>query len=138
MTHNAASETFVHAQTRACALPSLARLHPAVLGLRCRGGRGKSWVPTLPKKTPFEIVSRSPCPAGCANICSEWPKDWRERGVSTLLDLGSKVGRKHDFVSFDVFICVPSFMADREHENCNLEMSNEPGNNLVTACKVWF
>lgn len=50
---------------------------------------GESWVPTLPKETPFEIVSRSPCPAGCANICSEWPKDWHERGESTLLDLGS-------------------------------------------------
>ncbi len=41
------------------------------------------------KEDPFEIYSRSPCPAGCANICSAWPQDWHERGLSTLLDLGS-------------------------------------------------
>lgn len=41
------------------------------------------------KDDPSETYSRSPCPAGCANICSEWPQDWHERGPSTLLDLGS-------------------------------------------------
>ena len=41
------------------------------------------------REDPFETYSRSACPAGCANICSEWPQDWHERGPSTLLDLGS-------------------------------------------------
>lgn len=38
MTHNAASETFAHAQTHALHA-CIARLYPAALSLRCQGGR---------------------------------------------------------------------------------------------------
>jgi len=53
--------------------------------------RGENWCPRCQRDSPFEISSRSPCPAGCANICSESPQDWHERGLSMLLDLGSTV-----------------------------------------------
>lgn len=65
-------------------------LYDAALGHLGQGVReqGGSWCHAA-KEDPSEIYSRSPCPAGCANICSDSPQDWHERGLSKWLDLGS-------------------------------------------------
>lgn len=86
MTHNAGlwgretSYAHTHAHTHTVSL------YAATLGLRCQGGEPGAHAA---KENPFEIYSRSACPAGCANICSKWPQDWHGRGPSMQLDLGS-------------------------------------------------
>lgn len=78
------THTSTHAHTHTYV--HIACLYATALGFLCQGGRVGGHAAN---EDPFEISSRSPCPAGCANICSEWPQDWHERGLSTLLDLGS-------------------------------------------------